>query len=68
MEHNAGKLLSSKLGLKISNTKPHLLEPLYFYKELLKIMNKRNIGKNIIRTMKLRQKYCWIVGKEKVKF
>ena len=33
MEYNAGRLLSSKLGLKISNAKPHLLEPSYFYKQ-----------------------------------
>ena len=36
MEYNAGRLLSSKLGLKISNTKPHYLEPSYFYKQFLR--------------------------------
>ena len=65
MEYNAGRLLSSKLGLKISNTKPHLLEPSYFCKQLLEVMNKYNIGKNEIQTMKLRQMYYWIVEKQK---
>ena len=67
MEYNAGRLLSSKLGLKISNTKPHLLEPSYFYKLFLEVMNKYNIGKNEIQSMKLRQMYYWnwIVGKRK---
>ena len=65
MEYNVGRLLSNKLGLKISNTKPHLLEPSYFYKQFLEVMNKYNIGKNEIRTMKLRQMYYWIVGKRK---
>ena len=60
MEYNVGRLLSSKLGLKISNTKPHLLEPLYFYKQFLEVMSK-----NEIQTMKLRQMYYWIVGKRK---
>ena len=65
MEYNVGRLLSSKLGLKISNTKPHLLESSYFYKQFLEVMNKYNIGKNEIQTMKLRQMYYWIVGKRK---
>ena len=65
MEYNAGRLLSSKLGLKISNTKPHLLEPSYFYKQFFEVMNKYNIGKNKIQTMKLRQMYYWIVEKRK---
>ena len=65
MEHNAGKLCSSKLDLKISNTKPHLLEQSYFYKQFLQVMNKCDIGKNEIQTMKLRQMYYWIVKKEK---
>ena len=61
MEYNAaGRLLSSKLGLKISNTKPHLLEPSYFYKQFLQVINKY-IGKNEIQMMKLRQMYS-IVG------
>ena len=58
MECNAGRLLSSKFGLKISNTnKPQLLEPSYFYKQFLEVMNKYNIGKNEIQTMKLCQMY-----------
>ena len=65
MEYNVGRLLSSKLGLKISNTKRPLLEPSYFYKQFLEVMNKYNIGKNEIQTMKLRQMYYWIVGKRK---
>ena len=65
IEYNAGKLLSSKVGLKISNTKPHLLEPSYFYKQFLEIMNKYNSGKTEIQIMKLRQMYYWIVEKQK---
>ena len=57
MENNAGRLLRSKLGLKISKTKPHLLEPSYSYKQFLQVMNKYNIGKNEIQTMKLRKMY-----------
>ena len=45
MEYNAGRLLDSKLGLKISNAKPHSLEPLYFCKQYLQVMNKHNISK-----------------------
>ena len=42
-----------------------LLEPLYFYKQFLEVMNKYNIGKNEILTMKLHQMYYWIVQKQK---
>ena len=48
MEYNAGRLLSSKSGLKISNTKPHLPEPSYFYKQFLQVMNEYDIGKTKI--------------------
>ena len=65
MDYNAGRLLSSKLSLKISSTKPHLLEPLYFYKQFLQVMNKYNIGKTEIQTIKLRQMYYWIIEKQK---
>ena len=65
MEYNAGRLFSSKLGLKISNTKPHLLEPSYFCKQFLEVMKKYNIGKNEIQTMKLRPMYHWIIEKRK---
>ena len=68
MEYNAGRSLSSKFGLKISNTKPHLLEPSYFYKQFLHVIYKYYIGKNKFQTMKFRQMYCWIVEKRKVKF
>ena len=43
----------------------HLLELLYFYKQFLQVMNKYNICKNEIQTMKLRQMYYWIVEKRK---
>ena len=65
MEYNAGRLLSSKLSLKIFNTKPHLLEPSYFHKQFLQVMNKYNICKNEIQTMKFRQMYYWVVEKQK---
>ena len=65
MEYNAGRLLNSKLGLKISNTKPHLIKPSYFYKRFFEVMNKYNIGKNEIQTMKLRQIYYGIAEKRK---
>ena len=48
MEYIAGRLLNGKLGLKISNTKQHVLERSYFYKQFLQVMNKYNIGKNEI--------------------
>ena len=54
MAYNARSLLNSKLGLKISITKPHLFELSYSYKQFLQIMNKYNIGENQIQTMKLR--------------
>ena len=57
MEYNPGRLLNSEIGLKISNTKPHLLEPSYFYKQFLQVMNKYSFGKNEIQRMKLRQMY-----------
>ena len=42
-----------------------MLEPSYFYKQFLEVMNKYNIGKNEIQSMKLRQMYYWIVEKRK---
>ena len=51
MAHNTGRLIDKKLGINIFNTKSYALKLSYFYKQLLKVINKYNFGKYEILTM-----------------
>ena len=68
MEYNAGRLLYTKLDFKISNSQPHLLEPSYFCKQYLQVMNNCNISKSEIHTKNRHKCISGLLKKEKVKF